>query len=209
MLQNVNKPCKTLFVTSTMAQEGKSHTTTNLASSISFSEKKVLLIETDIRIPKVNEYLNIKADRGLTDYISDKNLKVEDIIVKVEGNPFLDVIPSGTIPPNPAELLMSDRVNTLFEFGQKNYDYIVVDTAAVGLVTDTMLISHHADMFVYVVSANKIDKRQLHVAQTMYSEKRLPNMAILLNGTEHKKGYGYGYGNDPKNAKKKFFSFLS
>ncbi|MCB0744840.1 MAG: polysaccharide biosynthesis tyrosine autokinase, partial [Ignavibacteriae bacterium] len=136
MLQNVNKPCKTLFVTSTMAQEGKSHTTTNLASSISFSEKKVLLIETDIRIPKVNEYLNIKADRGLTDYISDKNLKVEDIIVKVEGNPFLDVIPSGTIPPNPAELLMSDRVNTLFEFGQKNYDYIVVDTAAVGLVTD-------------------------------------------------------------------------
>ena len=114
------------------------------------------------------------------------------------------MIPSGTIPPNPAELLMSDRVNELFDIAKKTYDYIVVDTAAVGLVTDTLLISDHADMFIYVVSANNIDKRQLHIAQTLYEDKRLPNMALLLNGTVKKKGYGYGYGNNPQRRKKLF-----
>ncbi|WP_460218951.1 GumC family protein [Psychroserpens sp. MEBiC05023] len=204
MLQSSDHHCKTIFVTSTTAQEGKSHTTTNLASSFSFSEKKVLLIETDIRVPRVNDYLQIKADKGLTDFISDKTLSIEDITVKVKDNSFLDVIPSGTIPPNPAELLMSDRVAYLFDEAKKHYDYIIVDSSAVGLVTDTLLISQHADLFIYVVSANNIDKRQLHIAQTMYEEKRLPNMTTLLNGTVKKKGYGYGYGNNPQRKKKWF-----
>lgn len=202
MLQKNDDPCKVIFVTSTTAQEGKSHTTTNLASSFSFSEKKVLLVETDIRVPRVNDYLKITAKKGLTDFISDKSLSIKDVTVKAPNNPFLDVIPSGTIPPNPAELLMSDRVNFLFENAKKNYDYILVDTAAVGLVTDTLLISDHADLFIYVVSANNIDKRQLHIAQTMYEEKRLPNMVTLLNGNIKKKGYGYGYGNNPTKNKK-------
>ncbi|MCK7591044.1 polysaccharide biosynthesis tyrosine autokinase [Subsaxibacter sp. CAU 1640] len=201
MMQDVDKACKTIFVTSTTSQEGKSHTSINLATSFSFSEKRVLLIETDIRVPRVNDYLNIDSKKGLTDFISDKTLGIEDVTTKLEDNPYLDIIPSGTIPPNPAELLMSDRVKYLFEHVKKDYDYIIVDTAAVGLVTDTLLISKFADLFLYVVSANNIDKRQLHIAQTMYTEKRLPNMAILLNGTEHKKGYGYGYGKAPKKKK--------
>ena len=204
MLQSKKNSCKTLFVTSTTAQEGKSHTSTNLAKSFSFSEKKVLLIETDIRVPRVNDYLDINPDKGLTDYISDKSLSISDVTLSVEDNAFLDVIPSGTIPPNPAELLMSDRINELFDIAKQSYDYIVVDTAAVGLVTDTLLISDHADMFIYVVSVNNIDKRQLHIAQTLYDEKRLPNMALLLNGTVKKKGYGYGYGNNPQRKKKRF-----
>ncbi|MEZ4793623.1 MAG: polysaccharide biosynthesis tyrosine autokinase [Gelidibacter sp.] len=203
MLQDIDKPCKTIFVTSTTSQEGKSHTSINLATSFSFSEKRVLLIETDIRVPRVNDYLEVESKKGLTDFISDKSLSIEDVTVKLKNNAFLDVIPSGTIPPNPAELLMSSRVKYLFEHVKEDYDYIIVDTAAVGLVTDTLLISKFADMFLYVVSANNIDKRQLHIAQTMYVEKRLPNMAILLNGTKHKKGYGYGYGTAPK--KKKWF----
>ena len=101
---------------------------------------------------------------------------------------------------------MSDRLKHLFDTVKKKYDYIIVDTAAVGLVTDTLLISKFADMFIYVISANNIDKRQLHIAQTMYTEKRLPNMAVLLNGTLHKRGYGYGYGNNP-NRKKKWYQF--
>ncbi|MGG5486089.1 GumC family protein [Gaetbulibacter sp. PBL-D1] len=204
LLQDIETECKTIFVTSTTSQEGKSHTSINLASSFSFSEKKTLIVETDIRVPRVNDYLNIKGDVGLTNYISDKSLKVEDVTIKVKDNPFLDVIPSGAIPPNPAELLMSDRLKHLFDTVKKKYDYIIVDTAAVGLVTDTLLISKFADMFIYVVSANNIDKRQLHIAQTMYTEKRLPNMAVLLNGTLHKRGYGYGYGNNP-NRKKKWY----
>lgn len=158
-------------MTSTTSQEGKSHTSINLASSFSFSEKKVLLIETDIRIPRVNDYLNIQSKEGLTDYISDKSKNIKDVTIQVENNPFLHIIPSGTIPPNPAEILMSDRVEELFKQVKKEYDYIIVDTAAVGLVTDTLLISKFADMFLYVVSANNIDKRQLHIAQTMYTEK--------------------------------------
>lgn len=206
MLQDVDKSCKTIFVTSTVSQEGKSHTSINLATSISFSEKRVLIIETDIRVPKVNDYLVLDFTKGLTDFISDKSLSIEDVTVKVKNNPFLDVIPSGTIPPNPAELLMSDRVKFLFENVIEDYDYIIVDTAAVGLVTDTLLISKFADMFLYVVSVNNVDKRRLHIAQTLYEEKRLPHMALLLNGTKHKKGYGYGYGSEsPK--KKSWFRF--
>lgn len=204
LLQKHKSDCKTIFVTSTKAQEGKSHTSTNLAKSFSFSEKKVLLIETDIRVPRVNDYLDITPDKGLTNYISDASLSVSDVIFTIKDNPFLDVIPSGAIPPNPAELLMNERVAELFDIAKKSYDYIVVDTAAVGLVTDTLLISDHADIFVYVVSANNIDKRELHIAQTLYEEKRLPNMAVLLNGTLKRKGYGYGYGNNPQRKKKKF-----
>lgn len=204
LLQDNIKKCKTIFVTSTTSQEGKSHTSVNLATSISFSEKRVLLIETDIRVPKVNDYLNIENKIGLTDYISDKSIEIKDVIYSIKDNPYFDVIPSGTIPPNPAELLMSDRVNTLFESVKNEYDYIIVDTAAVGLVTDTLLLSKFADLFLYVVSVGVIDRRQLHVAQTMYTEKRLPNMAILLNGTKHKKGYGYGYGSKKK---KKWYQF--
>ena len=203
MLQGINDRAKIIFVTSTTSQEGKSHTSINLASSLSFSEKKVLLIETDIRVPKATNYLKIKNDIGITNYIGNDELKSTDVITKLEDNKYLDVIPSGIIPPNPSELLMSDRVGELFEEVKKKYDYIIVDTAAVGLVTDTLLISKYADMFVYVVRANYIDKRQLHIAQTMFTEKRLPNMAILLNAVDYKNGvnYTYGYGENPSKSK--------
>lgn len=210
MLKNKGETGKTIFVTSTTKQEGKSHTSVNLAASLAFSNKKVLLIETDIRVPKVNVYFQFKfkAETGLTNYINDPKLSVNDVTIKLNDYNNLHIIPSGYIPPNPAELLMSDRVSTLFEEVKSKYDYIIVDTAAVGLVTDTLLITQHANLFIYVVSANNIDKRQLDIAQTMYEEKRLPNMAVLLNGVIMKKGYGYGYGNEPgkKNWLKRIFN---
>lgn len=207
MLKSVTGRAKTIFVTSTRSKEGKSHTSINLASSLSFSDKKVLLIETDIRVPKATNYLNVKNEIGLTNYISDPQLELKDVIVKLEGNDYLDVIPSGVIPPNPAELLMSNRMHELFEKVNKKYDFIIVDTAAVGLVTDTMLIGHHADLFIYVVRANYLDRRQLHLAQSIYQEKRLPNMSILLNGVNHKSGSGYGYGYGKNPNKKKWWKF--
>ncbi|MFP4846814.1 GumC family protein [Winogradskyella sp. PE311] len=211
-LKNIKGKAKKIFITSTKAQEGKSHTSTNLATSISYSSKSVLLIEMDIRVPKILDYLGFKdtPEKGLSDYIADKTLKPNDVIFKHKENKYLDIIPSGTIPPNPSELLMSDRVTELFDYFENKYDYIIADTSAVGLVSDTLLISHFADIFVYVVSANNVDKRKLvHVAQTLYDEKRLPNMTMLLNGVKSKTGgygYGYGYGTDPAN-KKKWFQF--
>lgn len=200
MLSNIPKnQGKVIFVTSTTSQEGKSHTSINLSKSLSFSNKKVLLVETDIRVPKANKYLNIESKIGLTDYLVSNKIDLKQVMTKVDDNLF--VISSGTIPPNPAELLMSEKMETLFETVKKEYDYIVVDTAAVGLVTDTLIISHYADIVVYVVRANYLDRRQLSTAETMYSEKRLPNMSLLLNGVKSKKGYGYGYGNKPKDKK--------
>lgn len=214
ILRNLKNQQKRIFITSTKAQEGKSHTSTNLASSISFSEKSVLLIEMDIRVPKILDYLGIteKPKKGLSDYLADSSIKPQDVVIKHPENEFLDIIPSGTIPPNPSELLMSPRVTELFKHFENKYDYIIADTSAVGLVSDTLLISELADLFIYVVSADNVDKRRLvNIAQPLYEDKRLPNMTLLLNGVKPGKkgygyGYGYGYGNNP-NKKKKWYSF--
>lgn len=153
-------------------------------------------------MPKVNKYLKIDSKIGLTDYLADNRINLNDAITKADKN--FDMLTSGTIPPNPAELLMSEKISTLFETVIKDYDYIIVDTAAVGLVTDTLIISKYADLVVYIVRANYLDRRQLNVAETMYIEKRLPKMSILLNGVKSKKGYGYGYGNNPNKKKSKW-----
>ncbi len=212
LLKDLNTHTKKIFITSTRAQEGKSHTSTNLASSISFSEKTVLLIEMDIRAPKIMHYLKEKPTTkiGLSDFLADKNLKPDEIVNKLKDNEYLDVITSGTIPPNPSELLISKRVQELFEFFENKYDYIIVDTSAVGLVSDTLIVSKFADMFLYVVSADNIDKRHLvAVAKPLFEDHRLPKMNLLLNGTNFDKkgtGYGYGYGTDP-GIKKKWYQF--
>jgi len=206
MLSNINKSKgKVVFVTSTTSKEGKSHTSLNLSRSIAFSNRKTLIIETDIRVPKLNKYMGVKNKTGigLTNYIIDDKISFADIINNVDEN--LDMISSGTIPPNPAELLMNNKLEILFNAVKNKYDYVIVDTAAVGLVTDTLLISKFADMVIYVVRANYIDKRQLHVAKSMFEEKRLPNMVTLLNGVVQKKGYGYGYGSNVKS--KKWYKF--
>ena len=102
-------------------------------------------------------------------------------------------MPAGTIPPNPVELLMNNKIDTLFDELKAQFDYIIVDTAPVSLVTDTILIAKNADAFIYVARANYLDKRLLKIAETFYREKKLPNMSILLNDTIWKKRYGYGY----------------
>ena len=214
MLRNIKGRSKKIFITSTIPQEGKSHTSTNLASSIAYAGKSVLLVETDIRVPKILDYLGLESQQqGLSDYIADTSLKPEDVVIKHKDNKFLDIISSGTIPPNPSELLMNDRVEELFNHFDTKYDYIIADTSAVGIVSDTLLISHLADMFIYVVSVDKIDKRLLkHVAEPLYREERLPKMTMLLNGIKVGKkgyggyGYGYGYGNNPL-KKKKWYQF--
>jgi len=212
ILKDHGNKTKKVFITSTRAQEGKSHTSTNLASSISFSEKSVLLIEMDIRVPTIMKYLQEEhfSKIGLSDYLADKSIHPDEIVTKLENNKYLDIIASGTIPPNPSELLMSSRVEDLFVYFENKYDYIIVDVSAVGLVSDTLLVSKFADMFIYVVSADNIDKRHLiAVAKPLIKDTRLPKLNFLLNGTDYDKkgyGYGYGYGNNP-HKKKKWYQF--
>ena len=184
---------KTIFLTSTFPKEGKTFVSVNLAATFALSGKKVLLIGMDIRNPKLDEYVTL-PERGFTNYLSSNDLKIEDLIVKYEGYENFHILPAGVIPPNPAELLMNKKVDSLFEKLKKEYDYIIVDTAPVSLVTDTLLIAKNADTFIYVARANFLEKKMLDIPNGLYKENKLPNMCILLNDTDSSKGYGYGYG---------------
>lgn len=194
MLASNRKQSKSIFVTSTTSGEGKSFISINLAATLALSGKRVLLMGMDLRAPKVTEYLGVPKRKGITNYITDEDIHLEDLIFNISEIKGLDIIASGVIPPNPAELLMTKRVDNLFTIVKQEYDIVVVDTAPVNLVTDTLLIGKYADMFMYVVRANYLDKRLLAVPQELYNEKKLPNMAIVLNDTDPKRSYGYGYG---------------
>ena len=195
---------KTIFLTSTFPKEGKTFVSANLAATFALSGKKVLLIGMDIRNPRLDEYLTL-PDRGFTNYLSSKDIILEDLIVKYTGYEDFHVLPAGVIPPNPAELLMSKKVDLAFETLKKQYDYIIVDTAPVSLVTDTLLIAKHADCFIYVARANFLEKRMLAIPNTLFKEKKLPNMCLLLNDTDSTKGYGYGYGYGVKVKKEPWY----
>lgn len=203
-----NNKAKTIFLTSTLPKEGKTFIAINLAATIAISGKKVLLVGMDIRNPKLDEYVKLPS-RGLTNFLSTKDANINDFIINQKGYENFDILPAGVIPPNPAELLMSKKVEAMFEQLKSEYDYIVVDTAPVSLVTDTLLISKNADAFVYVVRANYLEKELLRTPESLYRERKLPNMCVLLNDTDTKSGYGYGYGQEEikKPWYKKIFSF--
>ncbi len=194
LLSDANKKGNSIFITSTIAHEGKSFIASNLAASLGYAGKKVLILGMDIRAPSIKPYLGIRGSKGVTNFIVDKELSVKDITVSVPKVENLDLISSGDIAPNPAELLMNPRVKQLFDEVKEIYDYIIVDTAASSIITDTTLICNHADAFIYVIRANFLDKRLLGYVKSIYKEKRFPNLALLVNGIDAKKGYGYGYG---------------
>lgn len=195
---------KTIFVTSTQSGEGKTFTAINLASSLAVSGKKTLLLGVDLRAPKITKYLDLEDILGMTNYIKNKNLTINEITENYTKIDNLHLINSGDIPPNPVELLMSKRVKDIFEEAREKYEYIVVDTAPVGMVTDTIQIGKFADLTIFVIKANYLDKRMLHIPEKLHKENKLPNMAVLINGSDHSKGaYGYGYGYGYGNEKKK------
>ena len=193
MTSRIQKKSKTIFVTSTMSGEGKTFTSINLASVLALSDKKVLLIGADVRKPRIVDYLDVTHHKGLTHYLMDSSVAPKEIIHS-DSHLNFDIANSGIIPPNPSELLMNGRFDELLEYGQEHYDYVLVDTAPVNLVTDTLLIGDKADLFVYVIRADYLDKRLLEVPKSMVAENRLPNMSVILNDIDVNKGYGYGYG---------------
>jgi len=208
MLTGAKPGGKTIFITSTVSGEGKTFVAINLATVLALTDKKVLLIGADIRKPKIGEYLDLKYEKGLTHFLMDNTLKVTDIIESVKEVNF-DFIGSNLIPPNPSELLMNGRFEEVLAYGKQHYDHVIVDTAPVLLVTDTLLLGYLADMFIYVVRANYLDKRLLVTPKMMHEENRLPNMAMLINGTDLERGYGYGYGGySEEEVKKPWFKTL-
>lgn len=185
---------KVILMTSTISGEGKSFVSINLASSFAVLGKKTLLIGLDIRNPKLEEYLDIHSKFGFTQYIANESIPVEDIILKEPLEKNMDIITAGQIPPNPSELLQSERVDALFAHLREIYDYIVVDSAPVGMVSDSFTLDRVSDVTVYVTRANYTTHKEITFLNKLYSDKRLRKMTLVLNGTKAKAGYGYGYG---------------
>lgn len=192
---------KVIYVTSTIKGEGKTFTAFNLALSLNSTGRSVLILGADVRNPQLHRYIDkSETTKGLSEYLYDNKVTIDSITNDLEINRYhMKIILSGRIPPNPAELLMSDRYGTLIENVRDKYDFIIVDTAPTMLVTDTLLISQHADLTLYVTRAEFTDKKLLNYPKELYADKRLNNMAFVVNNVSYSNfgygtKYGYGYG---------------
>ncbi|MDR6967869.1 capsular exopolysaccharide synthesis family protein [Flavobacterium arsenatis] len=193
-LLNDTKKCKSILITSTISGEGKSFVSSNLAANLAFSGHKVVLIGLDLRVPKLDEYFKITSKFGVTHYIKDDQLVLDDIINKIDGIEHLDVINSGLILPNFIDIIKNNRLNDLITQLKEKYDYVIIDSAPVGLVSDTLLLNTVADLCLYVVRADYLDKRLLEVAEKLKKDKRFKDIILLLNDVDMN-NFKYGYGN--------------
>ncbi len=193
--QNINGS-KTLMLTSSVSGEGKTFCSINIATVFALSEKKTVIVGLDLRKPKIFDDFNIKNDVGAVNYlIGQKNL--EEVTQKTHI-PFLDAITSGPVPPNPSELIMGDSMKEFMEELKNKYDYIILDTPPVGLVTDAVEISNFADVTLYITRQNFTKKEMINLLNNRVKRGELNNVSIILNGFQNKAkygaGYGYGYG---------------
>lgn len=184
---------KVVLVTSSVAGEGKSFIAANLAGSLAMTRRRVLLVGMDIRKPRLAEYLGISPKFGLTQYLSSSEIQIPQIITPIKEIPGLDVICAGPVPPNPAELLISDKVDTLFASLRTEYDYIIIDSAPVGLVSDTFSLNRVSDATIFVCRANYTSMSDIETLDEIYSKHRLKKISVVVNGTASRKTYGYGY----------------
>lgn len=183
---------KVVLLTSGSPGEGKSFISINLAASLALMGKKVVLVGMDIRKPVLAKYLGLQGKEGLTRYLSANDISIDSLIAKVPQVEGLDMIAAGPIPPNPAELLTSHRVETLFEELRRRYDYVIVDTAPIGQVSDTFTLDRIADATIFVCRINHTGINMLRQLDDIYEQGRLKRLSVVVNGTNEKKNYGYG-----------------
>jgi capsular exopolysaccharide synthesis family protein len=184
-----NESQKIISVQSTNPGEGKSFTSVNLATILAMNEKKVLLIGTDMRKPKVHKIFKIENEHGLSTFLSGQD-RAQDVIVPTFID-NLEVIPGGPIPPNPSELLDKPELGKMIQELSINYDYILLDNAPVSLVTDGLLAGRHADLNIFILRYGVSKKDQIDFINQIAEKKILGNMALIINDI---KGPGFGYG---------------
>ena len=189
---------KVILVTSTVSGEGKSFVSSNLAISLSLLGKKVVIVGLDIRKPGLNKVFQLSnKERGITQYLSNPETDLMELVQSSDVNKNLFILPGGTVPPNPTELLARNGLDRAIETLKKHFDYIILDTAPIGMVTDTLLIGRVADLSVYVCRADYTHKAEYTLINELSFEKKLPNLCTVINGVDLKKrkyGYYYGYG---------------
>lgn len=203
-----------ILFTSSTSGEGKTCVASNLGTSMAFTGKKVLLMGLDIRKPRLAGLFNLSdTDAGISNFLTRdaKDFEyLDNLIQKTDISDNLDVLPAGTIPPNPAELLERDNLANAVEYLKQKYDYIIMDTAPIGLVSDTLSIAKLADVVLYVVRANYTLKADISFLNSLNADGKLPNLNVVFNGVKQEatkdysyrhygsygygKGYGYGYG---------------
>ena len=190
---------KVILVTSTTSGEGKTFIASNLAVSLALLGKKVVIVGLDIRKPGLNKVFHIShKERGITQYlVAPQSTDLRSMIQSSDLSANLHILPGGTIPPNPTELLARKSLDDAIELLKKDYDYVVLDTAPIGMVTDTQLIARVADISVYVCRADYTHKNDYQLINELYANKRLSGLCTVINGLDMKKkkyGYYYGYG---------------
>ena len=195
MLENDKK---VILVTSTVSGEGKSFISANLAISLSLLGKKVVIVGLDIRKPGLNKVFNIpRKEVGITQYLANPEKNLMNLVQLSDVSKNLYILPGGTVPPNPTELLARDGLDKAIETLKKNFDYVLLDTAPVGMVTDTLLIGRVADLSVYVCRADYTHKNEYTLINELAEKDKLPSLCTVINGLDLKKrkyGYYYGYG---------------
>lgn len=174
---------------------GKTYITSNLAKSLADSKKRVVMVDLDVRKRTLSHMFSGRKHIGVTNFLADESLKLDDIIYPVEGCENLDVIYGGQSAPNPAELLLDNRLDEMIEELRKRYDYIIADNVPVGVVADATITNRISDLTIFVVRSGRLDRRQIPDMESLYQEGKLKNMAVVLNGVDPKyRGYGYRYG---------------
>ena len=185
-----------ILVTSTISGEGKSFVSSNLAISLSLLGKKVVIVGLDIRKPGLNKVFNLsRKEQGITQFLTNPAVNLMDLVQPSDINRNLFILPGGAVPPNPTELLARDGLEKAIETLKANFDYVILDTAPVGMVTDTLLIGRTADLSVYVCRADYTRKTEFTLINELMENNKLPNLCIAINGLDlQKKKYGYYYG---------------
>ncbi len=189
---------KVMLVTSSISGEGKSFVSLNLASSFSLLGKRVILVGMDIRSPKLADMVEINDTPGVTAFLAKTNVTLDDVIQHCPEVENLDIIVGGTIPPNPSELLLTNRVEEMINQLKERYDYVILDSAPIAMVSDTYSLSRYANVTIYVTRANYTKRSLVRYMNNALGRRQLNNVAVVLNDTNPKmsQGYGYGYGQD-------------
>jgi capsular exopolysaccharide synthesis family protein len=194
---------KVINVLSSIGGEGKTFICINLAMSLALLDKKVLIIGLDVRKPKLGDYIGLDNKTGLTLYLSG-NLNETELIRPSGIHPNLSVITAGPVPPNPGELMAKPALDTLIAHCKEKFDYIIIDTAPIGIVSDSYSLNRFADVSLYLIRADYTPKKNIEDATILYKQNKLTRMYFVLNAADLQKAsyrygygkkYGYGYGN--------------
>ena len=190
---------KVVLITSTVPSEGKSYVSANLAISLSKIGKKIILLGMDLRKPQIAKQFKLAKKEGISSYLSGMETNIENLIETAEDFPNLNFISAGIIPPNPNELLMSENLDKMIDYLRKEYDYIVIDSAPLGAVSDTLLINRVADIVVYICRMKHSDISNMIFINRLYDDNALTNPYLVINDMKlesryyYHRGYGYGY----------------